>query len=551
MTGKITTSVNRKKVWYAFIIMAVIVVCAVIIALPQKLPTNWPLASFFNKFDIHLGLDLQGGAHLVYEADVSQVSALDPREAVEGARDVIERRVNAFGVSEPVVQTSTYGGSHRVIVELAGIQDVNQAIKMIGETPLLEFKEQAPNAATSTVSSDDKAIQEKALQVLARAVKGDDFAKLTQEFSDDTGSAAQGGDVGYASAETNFVPEYKNAILDPNVKVGQVLTQLVKTQFGYHIIKITDIKIENNQRQVRSSHILFKTATEPTENWLNTNLTGKNLKRSYVEFDQTTGQPNVALSFDDDGKKIFAELTQRNIGKPIAIFLDGTAISVPTVQTVITEGRAVITGNFTLREAKLLAQRLNAGALPVPIKLVSQQTIGPTLGKVSVERSLLAGFLGLLSVALFMIIYYRLPGLLAVVALLTYTAISIAIFEIWPVTLTLAGIAGFILSIGMAVDANVLIFERLREEIRAGKAWGQAVEDSFHRAWLAIRDSNISSLITCIILAWFSSGIVKGFAITLAIGIGISMFTAITFTRTILRLTLGGRTQIKRWLIGW
>lgn len=549
MTGKITASVNRKKVWYAFIIMAVIVVCAVIIALPQKLPATWPLASFFNRFDIHLGLDLQGGAHLVYEADVNQVASIEPREAVEGARDVIERRVNAFGVSEPVVQTSTYGGSYRVIVELAGVQDVNQAIKMIGETPLLEFKEPAPNTSTSTI--DDKTIQEKALQVLARAVKSEDFTKLAKEFSEDTVSAAQGGDVGYASAATEFVPEYKNAILDPQVKIGQVLSQLIKTQFGYHIIKITDIKTENDQRQVRSSHILFKVVTEPTQNWLNTNLTGKNLKRSYVEFDQTTGQPNVALSFDDEGKKIFAELTQRNISKPIAIFLDGSPISVPTVQSVITEGRAVITGNFTLRESKLLAQRLNAGALPVPIKLVSQQTIGPTLGKVSVERSLLAGFLGLLAVALFMIIYYRLLGLLAVVALLIYIAISIAIFEIWPVTLTLAGIAGFILSIGMAIDANVLIFERLREEIRAGKAWGQAVEDSFHRAWLAIRDSNISSLMTCIILAWFSTGIVKGFAITLAIGIGISMFTAIIFTRTILRLTLGGRTQIKRWLIGW
>jgi preprotein translocase subunit SecD len=221
------------------------------------------------------------------------------------------------------------------------------------------------------------------------------------------------------------------------------------------------------------------------------------------------------------------------------------------VQSAIIEGRAIISGSFGLKEAKLLAQRLNAGALPVPINLVSQQTVGPTLGKVAVERSLIAGILGLLAVALFMLIYYRLPGLLAVCALLAYAAVSMAVFEIWPVTLTLAGIAGFILSIGMAVDANVLIFERLREELRNGKPLALAVEDSFSRAWLAIRDSNVSSLITCIILAWFGSGIVKGFAITLAIGIGISMFTAIGLTRTLMRVVFGGSKTFKRWVIGY
>jgi preprotein translocase subunit SecD len=540
-------------VWYSFGFVVAIVAIAAAISLPVHIPDFLPFASALNKPSIHLGLDLQGGTHLVYEADVSQLEGADRAEALNGVRDVIERRVNAFGVSEPLIQTSNYSNTYRVIAELAGVSDVNQAIKLIGETPLLEFKEQAPTGTAAAPAANEGDIQTKALLVLGRAAKGEDFAKLVNEFSQDTGSKATGGDVGWAKADSQLVPEYKQAILDPKLKAGQVLPQLVRSQYGYHIIKITDVRGSSFDREVRSSHILFAVAAPASDagNWKNTQLTGKNLKRSAVEFDPNTGQPHVALTFDDQGKQLFADLTKKNIGKPIAIFLDGQAISIPTVQSAIIEGRAIISGSFGLKEAKLLAQRLNAGALPVPINLVSQQTVGPTLGKVAVERSLIAGILGLLAVALFMLIYYRLPGLLAVCALLAYAAVSMAVFEIWPVTLTLAGIAGFILSIGMAVDANVLIFERLREELRNGKPLALAVEDSFSRAWLAIRDSNVSSLITCIILAWFGSGIVKGFAITLAIGIGISMFTAIGLTRTLMRVVFGGSKTFKRWVIGY
>ncbi len=529
----------------------VVLLIATAISLPVRVPDFLPLSRLLSSFTIHLGLDLQGGTHLVYEADVNQLDSIDRAEAVNGVRDVIERRVNAFGVSEPVIQTSRYGDSYRVIAELAGISDVGQAIKLIGETPLLEFKEQAPSGTAAQAGANDTDVQSRAVLVLGRAARGEDFAALANEFSEDEASRTQGGDVGWASKDVSFVQEYKDAILAPGLVAGTVLPQLVKTQFGFHIIKITDVRGDAFNREVRSSHILFKVAPPAAGNeWRNTQLTGKNLKRSQVEFDQSTGQPQVALTFDDQGRQLFAELTKQNIGKPIAIFLDGQAISVPTVQTAITEGRAVITGDFGLKEAKLLAQRLNAGALPVPITLVSQQTVGPTLGKVSVQQSLIAGLLGLLAVSLFMLLYYRLPGLLAVVALIAYALVSMAIFEVWPVTLTLAGIAGFILSIGMAVDANVLIFERLREELRAGKPMALAVEDSFSRAWLAIRDSNVSSLITCLILAWFGTGIVKGFAITLAIGIVVSMFTAIGLTRTLMRVVFSGRWQAKRWLIG-
>jgi len=242
------------------------------------------------------------------------------------------------------------------------------------------------------------------------------------------------------------------------------------------------------------------------------------------------------LEFDNEGKDLFAEITERNLNKIVGIYLDGSPISLPRVNDKITDGRAIISGSFELEEAKLLAQRLNAGALPVPITLVTQQNIGASLGKVSVQKSLFAGIIGLVLVVLFMIIYYRLPGVIAIIALGIYTLIALAVFKLIPVTLTLAGVGGFILSIGMAVDANILIFERSREELREGKSLSTAVEEGFNRAWLSIRDSNISSLITCVILAWFGTSIVKGFAITLGIGVLLSMFSAITVTRTFMRL---------------
>jgi protein-export membrane protein SecD len=269
--------------------------------------------------------------------------------------------------------------------------------------------------------------------------------------------------------------------------------------------------------------------------FLRTDLTGKQLERSVLEFDPTTGAPIVSLQFDDEGKDLFADLTRRNIGRRIAIFLDGEIISAPTVQAAITDGQAIITNIGTVQEGKELVTRLNSGALPVPISLVSQQNIGATLGLGSMQKSIQAGLIGLVLVSLFMVIYYRLPGVLAVIALAIYTLISIALFKLFGITLTLAGVAGFILSVGMAVDANVLIFERMKEELRKGKKLDRAVDDGFTRAWLSVRDSNTSSLITTFILGYFGSSIIRGFAVTLSIGIIVSMFTAITLTRTLLK----------------
>ena len=388
-----------------------------------------------------LGLDLLGGAHLLYEADFSGLSSdVDRASAMQGVRDVVERRVNFFGVAEPVVQLS---GNDRLIVEIAGVKDVNEAIRLIGETPFLEFKEQG--AATS---------------------------------------------------------------------------------------KIVDGKV----------------VADTTEQWVSTGLSGKQLARASVTFDSQTRRPQVSLEFNDEGAKLFAAITKRNLGKPVAIFLDGSPISIPTVQSEITDGKAVITGNYGATEAKLLATRLNSGALPVPIKLISQQTIGSSLGAQSLHDSLRAGLWGMLLVALFMIVAYRLPGITAVVALLVYTLIVLSVFKILSVTLSLAGIAGFVLSLGIAVDANILIFARIKEELELGKSLAAAQHEAFRRAWLSIRDSHMTTIIGAVILYAFTTSIVKGFALTLGVGVVTSLFTATVVTRAFLSLFTGQWGQQRLWL---
>lgn len=514
-----------------------------------------------------LGLDLQGGSHLLYEADVSQVPDTERRDALEGVRDVIERRVNAFGVSEPLVQTSSAGGKYRVIVELAGIKDINEAIKQIGETPILEFKEQSTeparqltdqekkDLATFNVDAEKKA-KDIAKQAVASRASSTAFADLARQFSDDPSAKKNGGELGYFSSGI-LIAEFFSAV--EKLQDGEVTAEPVKTVFGYHIIKRTgERNTETDGQKVHeyaASHILLRTKTEadivPPEQWKGTGLTGKQLKHAAVQFDQQTGEPNVALQFNDEGADLFAALTERNIGKPIAIFLDGEPISEPVVSQKIVGGQAVISGRtMTIQSTKQLAQRLNAGALPVPITLVSQKTVGATLGQASLEQSLVAGMIGFLAVALFMLLFYRFPGIIATVALLIYTAISLSLFKLLNFTMTLAGIAGFILSIGMAVDANILIFERMKEEIRRGRSVGAAVDEGFHRAWNSIRDSNFSSLITCAILYWFGTSVVRGFALTLALGILVSLFSAITVTRTFLRLTMGSWAEKHLWLFG-
>lgn len=386
------------------------------------------------EFKTKLGLDLRGGSHLVFEADTSKVKATDLQDALVSSRDVIEKRVNLFGVSEPVVQTLRVGTVYRISVDLPGIEDVSQAVGLIGQTAQLRFME-----------------------------------------------------------EGKF-----------------------------------------DQKTATTTPLLYRLNVD-------TGLTGKGIKKAAVTFDQQTGQPQVELLFTDEGSKQFADITGRNVGKPVGIFLDYMPLSAPTVQQKITQGSAVITGNFTLDEAKQLSIAINSGALPLPIKLVEQRNIGPTLGALEIKKSVIAGAFGLLMVLLFMIGYYGKLGFIASIALLIYGLISFALFRAIPVVLTLPGVAGFILSIGMAVDSNILIFERIKEEVRKGKTFDTAVRLGFGRAIDAIKDANITTLTVAFILFnplnWDflpQFGMVRGFALTLGIGVATSLFTGVVITKRLI-----------------
>lgn len=560
---------QRQQVWLLFVMLIVLGFISGSIFF-GKLPSWYPGQAWFGRFREHLGLDLQGGAHLIYQADTSKVSLAEAQSAIAGVRDVIERRVNALGVSEPIVQTATVGDKLRVIVELAGVFDVNEAIRQIGATPLLEFKTEAVAPPITELTAAEKKTREqynatqlaKASDTLRQiqAQKGQNFAELATKISEDPGSATKGGDLGFVG-RASLVKEFGDVLFDKLQENG-ITTEPIKTEFGYHIIQRLESKVQKNETTgvdetvVHARHILLRTQSlvgdaPQYDPWQTTTLGGKQLKKSEVQFDNSTGAPSVSLSFDDAGAKLFEEISGANVGKRVAIFLDGNILSAPVVQQKISGGKAIITGNFTIPEARQLVQRLNAGALPVPINLISQQTIGPSLGAVSISKSYMAGLIGFALIALFMIAFYRLSGLMSVVALAFYATIVFSLFKLIPVTLTLAGIAGFILSLGMAVDANVLIFERLREELRKGQPFDAALREGFHRAWFSIRDSNASSLITCLILAWLGTSVVRGFAITLAIGIVASMFSAIIITRLLLEIISRNKfLRDKRWIWG-
>ncbi len=395
-----------------------------------------------------LGLDLAGGTELVYKADTAQVAAGDVQGAMDSLKDVIERRVNLFGVSEPIVQVenaNTFSKDNKLVVDLPGVTDIKQAVALIGQTPLLEFRLLPPNYMS--------------------------FASTSAQL--------------YAISSS-------------------------------------------------------------------TGLTGSLLSHATLEFNnQTGGSPIVGLTFNDQGAALFDKITKENTGQILAIFLDKQPVSLPRINEEISSGQAQITGGFTAAEAQTVVRNLNYGALPVPIELVSTQTVGPSLGTSALYAGLKAGIYGFLIVVIFLVLWYRLPGFIASIALLMYVAISLAVFKLIPVTLTAAGLAGFILSIGMAVDANILIFERMKEELRRGHGLSVAIHEGFHRAWLSIRDSNVSSIITAIVLFWLGTSAVKGFALTLGLGVLISMFTAITVSRTFLfALPQTGESRLSKFLFG-
>lgn len=441
-------SIKRK-----LLIIFAITLFSIYVDLPTSFPINIHLGSinieksinrpsinlpFFSRdLEIKQGLDLQGGTQVLLKANMQELAPEDHDDALESSKEIINRRIDLFGINESVVQTSVVEDDYRIIVELPGVSDINQALDLIGATAQLDFRE------------------------------------LTDEA------------------------------------------------------KATDSATFND--------------------FVKTNLTGKNLKRSRVEFDQNTGQPNVSLEFDDEGAKLFEEITTRNVNFPVGIFLDQYPVTTPVVNTPISDGRAVISGSFTIDEAKDVSIQLNAGALPVPIEIIEQRNIGATLGSESIQKSITAGAIGLIMVMLFMIFYYGALGLIADIALIIYGLVTLAIYKLIPVTITLPGLAGFILSVGMAVDSNILIFERMKEELRLGKKWQVAMELGFGRAWDSIKDANTATLITAFILfnplGWSflnTSGMIRGFALTLTIGIVISLFTGIFVTRTLLRVLYKG-----------
>jgi preprotein translocase SecF subunit len=682
---------------------------------------------------VNLGLDLQGGSQLDYKIDLRKVPANEKVIIVDGILNVINKRVNSLGVAEPNIYTSDVGDEKHLIVELAGIKDLDEAKKIVGKTIQLEFKEQKTGAAdpkeTETIKNNAQSLLDKILnkgdvrvlgaeeaqsnpgkiiyseskdfqykdqiasdiaetvftldagktadklveisgnytvnasgqlvqgspgyyivqttekrdqereiktpkqiftshilvaykgaqkadaaitrseadaltranEALGKLKSGAKFEDIAKEYSDDPASKDKGGVLDQAvepNGKQYYVQEYTNGA--GITKEGE-FSDVIKSPFGFHIIKVTKINEEKTEKKVepQAKYISVYYDAAPDQ-FKETGLNGQHFMHADVEFNQMY-QAYVSIQFNDEGAKLFEEITGRNVGKPLAIYVGGQMISAPNVNEKISGGKAQISGKFTIDEANNLARDLNTGAIPAPIVLAGQYTIGATLGQDALAKSLFAGLIGFLLVALFMIIYYRLPGLLASLALAVYCAILIflikvampigialaiaviiffvvvskvlkaqesgaekaislflACFILFFVTyilsssivLTLAGIAGVILSIGMAVDANILIFERVKEELRDGRALNAAIEVGFDRAWNSIRDSNFSSLITCAILFSFGSSIIQGFAFNLAAGILVSMFTAITITKTFLVALVHTRLSQNVWLFG-
>lgn len=431
-----------------------------------------------------LGLDLKGGVHLEYEADLTDIPEEEKEAVMQGLRDLLERRVNTFGVTESIVQVY---GQDRVAVELPGVESIESAIEWIGQTPLLEFWEELPE---------------------------EEIQKMN----------------------------------DVKQKVSEVYTNNKDKTQEELLAEIQ--KIDN-------WILAFQSPYQKTE------LTGRYLKKATLGYDQITYAPIVELQFNDEGAKIFEQVTERNIGKTLAIYLDGASIIdtngdgkidgndlyAPRVNDKISGGQAMISGNMDVKEAKTLVQRLNQGALPVPLgEPIAQKKIGPTLGAVSLTNAIRAGIIGAIMIVVFLILFYRLPGLLASIALSLYIVILLSLMKLIPVTLTLAGIGGFILSIGMAVDANILIFSRMREELKQGKSVLTSIEEGLRRAWPSIRDGNFTTLIVAFVLYFLGTSFIKAFAFALILGIFVSMFSAVVVTNILLQVFARGRLEKIRFI---
>ncbi len=688
--------------------------------LPQSIQPAF-LSQFAQDKDYSLGLDLQGGSQLDYKIDLREVEEKDHKQVLDGILKVINQRVNSLGVNEPNIYLSNVGPEKHIVVELAGIKDLEEAKSVVGKTIQLEFKEENLeldpkeaqiakakfNEIFSQVSNDPSQFefignsesQADATKITYQKFTGDRLADLNFEEVKNKLTTMQAGQVAKIDQELNFdmagafrpivrrgylvlkLNEKENKEVEVNVpksvsvshilishnevenlnaevskadakakaqdllkqiqadpskfeslgtefsddelkleqpvseqdspyvkeftaaslsleKADEIYQEVVETQFGYHIIKADQVENSYNKaetQEIVSYEQIFVSSTPSP--WKNTELTGRYLENAFLTFDQQN-RPQVSLVFDKEGAKLFEQLTEANVGKQIAIFVGGAEISAPNVNEKIAGGNAVINGNFTFETASNLARDLKTGAIPAPITLSSQYTIGPNLGKIALDTSLQAGLIGLLLLALFMLLMYRTAGIFATIALSLYSILLlfvlkaalpgivpmlislilyfsilakifnskeegfekfvsfvVATFALFflssllanSVVLTLAGIAGIVLSIGMAVDANVLIFERIREEYAAKEDYQQAVSTGFAKAWSSIRDSNYSSLITCAILYFFGSSMIRGFALNLALGIYISMFSAIIITKGLMQSVEPSKTTLSKW----
>jgi protein-export membrane protein SecD len=673
----------------SFIAILIAALLMGVVALPDSVKSkfpNDPVSNWVKKQKVTLGLDLQGGTQLDYRIDLRNVNERNSdddtsndvrlHDVIEGVRATIERRVNGLGVSEPQIYLSNMAGEDHIVVELAGIKDIEEAKKIVGKTIQLEFKE----PKTEIDPEEKTKIEQEANAALAEAIKpGADFTKV--------GENQQTGDkkIEYRANQTSFVSELSSFYKDvlPKLSVGQVydkvvegggefvvgngnqvtekkslrivqlvskeskektnkteekvkashilvsykgatraaetvtrskdeakalaekiatelkaapadfeakakeytddpsgktnggdlgefgrgqmtkafedaafamnvgdISNVVETEFGFHIIKLTDkqtaTESKANEDFFTYNELVFDTTPDA---WKSTGLDGSHFKYATVTYTQV-GTPQVNILFDDSGAELFSALTEKLVGKQLAIFVGGDLISAPRVNEKISGGSAVITGNYSLTEALKLANDLNTGAIDAPIILSGQHTISATLGADALKSSIMAGIIGLIVLALFMILYYRLLGFLAILALIIYSTIIIFLLKTTPLVMTLAGVAGIILSIGMAVDANILIFERTKEELNEGKNFTASIQTGFERAWSSIRDSNASSLITCTILWFFGNSVIRGFAIMLGLGIIVSMFTAITVTRSFIHTLTGTRLSKSNFLLG-